>query len=381
MVSTDGVNGMWHSDLLPGDFTQDSGGGITAAVAADATRTAQDLNSTQGAGPDIPPSYRPDTGEFRQVALQAAKDLSAALLSGDPQALAAAQLEMLANPPSAALFQPTGPQMMATPPPPSPMSGRDLAMSSFSFGGLVGLPGAAAYSYAQTPEQIQAANTFANASAAMIVAGAGAPSEPVTTGAITGEPGDPVLVASATAVPDLSDDFVPNADQTVTGPRGATYTPASGSLNQGLQVYRAGDPDEPYYVTLNGGLQSSPAPSIIAGETSGSIVSANYAVHAEAVNDVGANLESQILTVTTNVKMTATDQSGLTVTSFPDLVVSEGIPGQSVQVPPGFQLEDGYGNAAFDENGDAVTSFPLNSNGHAIVEINDRIIGDRPRSE
>jgi filamentous hemagglutinin len=46
-----------------------------------------------------------------------------------------------------------------------------------------------------------------------------------------------------------------------------------------------------------------------------------------------------------------------------------GAPGAAVQVPAGYVAEDLNGNPLLDANGNPVTSFNLNSQGQAIVEV------------
>ena len=98
-------------------------------------------------------------------------------------------------------------------------------------------------------------------------------------------------------------------------------------------------------------------PSVQAGSGagSGSTIAANSAAGKAAEAQVDASLTSQGLDVQPQVTL-----ANGSLTARADFVVS-GIPGGSIQVPPGYVATDIYGNP--------ITSVNLGPNGQAIIEV------------
>jgi filamentous hemagglutinin len=94
-----------------------------------------------------------------------------------------------------------------------------------------------------------------------------------------------------------------------------------------------------------------------------STIANNSSVGKEAERDVQANFVGQGVTVQPQVSLV----SGST-RAVADLAVN-GAPNATVQVPPGYVAEGLNGNALADSNGHPITSFNLNSQGQAIVEV------------
>lgn len=110
-----------------------------------------------------------------------------------------------------------------------------------------------------------------------------------------------------------------------------------------------------------GGLGSGAATS---SSTALSTLAANNAAGKPAEGMAQAGLTSQEgIAVTSQVSLT----SGST-RAVADLGVT-GLPNATVQVPSGFVAEDINGNLLLNTNGNPITSFSLNSQGQAIVEI------------
>jgi len=153
--------------------------------------------------------------------------------------------------------------------------------------------------------------------------------------------------------------YTQNADGTVTGPQGATYTPTNVTDANGNQVYQSGSGG---YYTLNAnGAATSPAPSTLAGQTPGSIVAANNAAHTVAVSGVSDLFQANNANVQTEVTMNTT-VNGVTTTSRADMVVTAPSGTTSLPVPPGYVATDA-------STGNSMTSIPVNSNGQVIVEV------------
>lgn len=102
------------------------------------------------------------------------------------------------------------------------------------------------------------------------------------------------------------------------------------------------------------GLQTPSAASTLA---------INSATGAQAEIDAAADFGAQGLQATPRISFT--DGS---IRAVPDIGIS-GTPGATVQVPAGFAAEDLSGNALLDANGQPITSFTLNGQGQAVVEV------------
>jgi hypothetical protein len=102
------------------------------------------------------------------------------------------------------------------------------------------------------------------------------------------------------------------------------------------------------------GLQTPSAASTLA---------INSATGAQAEIDAAADFGAQGLQTTPRVSFT--DGS---IRAVPDIAIS-GTPGATVQVPAGFAAEDLSGAPLLDANGQPITSFTLNGQGQAVVEV------------
>jgi hypothetical protein len=99
------------------------------------------------------------------------------------------------------------------------------------------------------------------------------------------------------------------------------------------------------------------------GPLATSTIAANSATGLQAEIDAAADFGTQGLQTTARASFT----NG-TVRAVPDIALS-GTPGATVQVPAGFAAEDLAGNALLDANGQPISSFQLNGQGQAIVEV------------
>lgn len=102
------------------------------------------------------------------------------------------------------------------------------------------------------------------------------------------------------------------------------------------------------------GLQTPSAASTLA---------INSATGAQAEIDAAADFGAQGLQTTPRISFT--DGS---IRAVPDIGIS-GTPGATVQVPAGFAAEDLSGAPLLDANGQPITSFTLNGQGQAVVEV------------
>ncbi len=191
--------------------------------------------------------------------------------------------------------------------------------------------------------------------------------------------GIPAQAAGVAGLVNASDHIVTGFNQMLSGtPQQTVLSQAAGGLATDLGASPATAQSVQQMTQFGQGLAgiatvagaANVAPSLQTGLTltdtglqAPSTLAVNSATGAQAEIDAAADFGTQGLQATPRVSFT--DGS---IRAVPDIGLS-GTPGATVQVPSGFVAEDLAGNPVLDASGQPISSFNLNAQGQAVVEV------------